>query len=340
MALQTVKPGTFPLQELILNNYLPQWPEMPSRTLAKKISRETGVYTVEQCRTAIRYLRGKNGSYNRNHLTNRTFQLKKNADLWNKYQIPPSIDEAVAPYLLPKSVNTCLVMADIHVPFHSEQAINIVLEYADKRKIDCIIINGDFTDCYQLSRFCKEPSKALFDEEVATSKEILSILRKNWPKAHILYKFGNHENRFTRYIWQNAPVIWNLSQCTLDGILECSKMGIEVLASEQVIKYKELTVAHGHEIMYGKSVLVNPARSTFLKAKDICMIAHYHATSEHHERTINDVYIANWSMGCLCQLKPKYNPFNNWNHGFAIVNIEDKGTWRVENKRIINGKIM
>ena len=329
-----------PLHNLLITKYLPQWPDMPNRTLAKKVSKETGVWTIEQCRTAIRQCRGRNGKQHRKDLVHRQFLLTEKQDLWNKYQIPPSIDESVAPYILPSSINNCLIMADVHIPFHSEQAINIALEYADKRKIDCIIINGDFTDCYQLSRFCKEPSKALFDEEVETSKEILSILRKNWPKALIVYKFGNHENRFTRYIWQNAPVLWNVNQCTLDGILECSKLGIEVLSSEQVIKHRELTIAHGHEIMCGRSVLVNPARSTFLKAKDICMIAHYHVTSEHNEKTINDVNIANWSMGCLCNLKPKYSPFNNWNHGFAIVTIEDKGTWRMENKRIINNKIM
>jgi hypothetical protein len=51
--------------------------------------------------------------------------------------------------------------------------------------------------------------------------------------------------------------------------------------------------------------------------------------------------MACFSIGCLCQLTPKYRPFayTKWNHGFAIVEIDGDGSFEVNNYRIIKGKV-
>ena len=49
--------------------------------------------------------------------------------------------------------------------------------------------------------------------------------------------------------------------------------------------------------------------------------------------------MSTWSTGCLCDLHPDYRPLNNWNHGFAIVEVAKDGTFQVQNKTVINGTI-
>jgi hypothetical protein len=47
-----------------------------------------------------------------------------------------------------------------------------------------------------------------------------------------------------------------------------------------------------------------------------------------------------WSVGGLCNLRPKYMPLNKWNHGFATIEIHTDGMWSVENKKIISGRVV
>jgi hypothetical protein len=61
----------------------------------------------------------------------------------------------------------------------------------------------------------------------------------------------------------------------------------------------------------------------------------------HTTNDVNDTMLTTWSFGCLCDLHPDWNPYADWNHGFALINIEKNGFFEVENRRILqNGKIV
>jgi len=45
-----------------------------------------------------------------------------------------------------------------------------------------------------------------------------------------------------------------------------------------------------------------------------------------------------YSIGCLCELEPRYMEVNNHNHGFAIIEVFDND-FCVSNKKIVNGKV-
>jgi hypothetical protein len=48
-----------------------------------------------------------------------------------------------------------------------------------------------------------------------------------------------------------------------------------------------------------------------------------------------------WTIGCLCDLKPEYAPYNKWNHGFSIVDADSGGAYgAVYNLRIVDGGIV
>jgi hypothetical protein len=98
-------------------------------------------------------------------------------------------------------------------------------------------------------------------------------------------------------------------------------------------------VIHGHEFGYGVSNPVNPARTFFLKAKCHVIGGHYHQTSHHSEKNLEQNLVSAWSSGCLCEEHPDYRPINNWSLGFVFVELDNHGAFRVENKRIVGGRV-
>jgi len=49
--------------------------------------------------------------------------------------------------------------------------------------------------------------------------------------------------------------------------------------------------------------------------------------------------VVRWSTGCLCDMHPRYQPLNEWNHGFTIVETDNRGNYQVNNYKIINNEI-
>jgi len=99
-------------------------------------------------------------------------------------------------------------------------------------------------------------------------------------------------------------------------------------------------VIHGHEYKNAITSPANPARTFFLRTKDNTAGGHYHQTSEHPEPSIKGKLITCWSIGCLCDLHPKYMPLNKWNNGFAKYERYDENFWHIDNKKIIEGRVV
>ena len=117
------------------------------------------------------------------------------------------------------------------------------------------------------------------------------------------------------------------------------KRRVRVVESMDPIGVGKLLIIHGHEFGGGFSSPVNPARGAYLKAKDCVLMGHEHRTSEHTEQSALGTTVTCWSMGCLCNLRPAYRPFNKWNHGFATLDLSGPD-WRIENKRIVDGRVV
>ena len=207
-----------------------------------------------------------------------------------------------------------------------------------KKKVSCILINGDLIDFATISRHEKDWRHRTIDEEFDAVKQFLKGLRKAFPKARIIFKEGNHDERWEKYLYVKAPEIFDCKDFQLEVILRCGELGIEVVKEKRKINIGRLTVLHGHEMPGGGGV--NPARSTFLKTLENTLIGHVHKTSQHTESTLNDHIISSQSTGCLCHLKPLWLPINKWNQGFAYVELDIKtGEYQLENIKIIKGKI-
>jgi hypothetical protein len=155
----------------------------------------------------------------------------------------------------------------------------------------------------------------------------------------MVWKLGNHEERWEKYLIAKAPELFDVEEFQLEVILQLAKFKIVMVKDKLPIKLGKLTVLHGHE-MAGAAGGVNPSRSTFLKTIDNVLVGHYHRTSQHTEPTLSGhVYAVN-SQGCLCGLTPAYMRINKWNLGFSYCELDIKsGDYVLHNLKIIKGKI-
>jgi hypothetical protein len=142
------------------------------------------------------------------------------------------------------------------------------------------------------------------------------------------------------FLMRHAAAIFDIPEIHLGALLRLKDFGVEHVTERRVIHLGRLNVIHGHEYPGGASSPVNPARGLALKAKAVALCGHHHMTSEHHGATITGKPQGTWSIGCLCQLNPPYMPLNNWNQGFALVDVDGTGEFSVRNHRIFNGAVV
>ena len=295
---------------------------------------------IEAGRDFMRNLKGAKHAERRNHTTWAGLPVQNMKSNIREGLAKLRAYEAIKPE--PIILNDCevLVLSDIHIPFHDLEALTTALEFGAAREPDVILLNGDILDCYDVSRFMKEKNRPSIVDEIAMGNEFLGLLREQFPEARIIYKLGNHEERMRNYILKNAPEFSNLEALELQNLLNFDKHRIEKVDKE-LIKAGKLNILHGHEM--GEAVFspVNPARGFFLKAKANTLVGHYHQSSHHSEGDLNGNKIGVWSTGCLCSLEPEYRQYayTKWKHGFAYITVHEDGTFVVENKEIIDGKV-
>jgi hypothetical protein len=201
------------------------------------------------------------------------------------------------------------------------------------------LLNGDIIDCYHLSKWEKDHRKRPFSYELSMLTDFIIQIRKMFPNARIVYKIGNHEERYEKLILQRVPEFVDLKMFNFESVIKAEELGIDVVNHKRVIKTGKLNIIHGHELPHGIAAPVNPARGFFLKTKANVLGGHHHQTSDHSESDLNENIVGAWSTGCLCELHPHYAPINKWNHGMGTV--ENYGSdFKVTNLRIIKGKVM
>jgi len=325
-------------QGKLIKEYLKKFPTLSKRALARKLKGENPLVfntSEDAIRSSINYYTTPPNSNRGSRSADKVF-LKEFLDL--KKSLPKGESDKIAPYHLPKGRGRVLLLSDIHFPYHDDDALFAALEYGIEKEADTIWLNGDIMDCYQLSRFEHNPSKRDFKYEIDITKQFLQGLRNMFPNALIIYKIANHECRWEKFI-QAHPQLFDIPEFQLSALLGFKELGIVEIADKQMGYCGELRILHGHEITSLKSGGVNPARAMYLKTGESCIFGHFHRKSEHTERTLSGKLIKIYSTGTLGDLYPSYMPYNNWNHGFAFIEVERDGSYRVENKTIIDGII-
>lgn len=327
----------------LIRNYVEKWPDLPNRTLALKIYRENpGTFDNEEnARGAVRYVKGLHGSRNRKMSGAKEHFTPEALDKLNLESIAEGINERVPNFIVPSQIKNTLLICDVHIPYHDASALKSALRYGKEKKVDSVLINGDWIDFSPISRFTDCPyTKLRLQEDIDEAVRYLHILRNEFPKAIIYFKHGNHEDWLEKYLQRKAPELLGLSIFNLSTIFKFKELSIVEIGSYQMIKYGKLNIIHGHELKQSVRS-VNPARTLYLKTKTNCLVGHHHVSSENTENDLSENVTTCWSIGCLSQLKPKYAGMDSkYNHGFAHITKDPKGQFTVMSKRIIKGQIV
>jgi len=313
----------------IVRDTVRRFHHLGNRTIAKYILENYGPQfdnDLEKIRSSVRHVVGKNGERNRQRTPDKTLfrdTVSHIPETWRKIRT----DYQLAPGLW-------LVLSDLHVPYHEPAAIEAAVQYGHTEKINGIFFNGDVQDCAAVSYW--PTAKRDFPREIELTIDFFDFIHNEFPKAKKVYKPGNHEYRLPRYFQQQAKEIVDTPIVSaMEEVMGYEQRGIEFLDYFQKVMAGKLPIIHGHEIPH-LSKMVNAARGLYLKAKTFCACSHCHSRSEHTPKTIHGDLLTCWSFGCLCDLNPDYNPFgNDWNHGFALVNVDADGQFEVVNRRIL-----
>lgn len=230
------------------------------------------------------------------------------------------------------------IINDVHFPYHSKENLELALEKFIEAGVNKIILNGDIVDFYSISRFSKTPNAKTLVDEIAMAKECFRQLRLNFPDVEIYYKCGNHENRLYRYLTERAVGLHGLEELTLPNVLRLDDFNIKFVDDHEFILIGDLTIMHGHELGTGGGM--NIAHTMFRKYLGSMCFGHYHRTQDFYTTIATGQTLQAHSIGALCDLNPKWLPYNGWNAGFAIVEFEKSGEYLFNNYRIHNGKIV
>lgn len=312
--------------------------QMPTLTLARIIYNENKELfrNPEDARDKLRYIEGKQGGKNRKiRNLNKDFIMTEDRPK-NPWKLPESDESKYEPYIL--KAKKLAVLSDIHVPYHSIEALTAAFDKISDEKPDAILLNGDIVDFYGLSRFMKDPRKRSLAHELKALNELLDVFAGFNSK--LIYKLGNHDERFQVYLMQKAPELLGIPEFELDHLLRAKDRGMDIVGDKRIVKANKLNIIHGHEYPSVFSP-VNIARGLYMKGKVSAMQGHNHAVSEHTETDMNGEIVTTWSVGCLCELNPAYMPLNKWSHGMAIIDLSENGKdFEVRNYRIFKGKIL
>lgn len=326
----------------IAREYVEKFPNTSKAAIARMLIRDHPVVwpSLNAARGAVNFVTGTMGKALRASSSHRS-DLRRPGLKGNGFpDLPKGIThfKEWAPFVIDGAAKS-LLLPDCHIPYHDKAAMDTAIAYGKAQLADLIILNGDFSDFFSCSFWEKDPRKRNLRNEIDLVRQAVTHIRDQFPKARIIYKIGNHEERWERYLQVKAPELLGIEEFELTKILWLDKLGIEIVTDKRPIKLGELFIIHGHEFKFGITSPVNPARGFYMRAKETCIGSHLHQTSSHSEKSLAGTIVSTWSTGCLCDLHPDYSPLNKWNLGFAYVEVDSRGMFQMENRKIIDGAV-
>lgn len=322
----------------IVVEFIQKFPKTSKNTLSQIIYEENKLLfkDSEEVRNILRYHTGAAGKRGRKEIK-KVIEHKTDFSRENPFGLPPTEAVPFEPYVLPKANNNILFLSDIHLPYHDINALTLAIQYGKEKNVNTIYLNGDILDCYKASFHEQDPKKRDMSYELEQGRQFIDLLKREFPKAKIFYKFGNHELRWERFLRVKAPVCLGMEEFQISVLLKLAEKGVTWIENKQLVKAGKLNIIHGNEYKGGGGI--NVARTLWLRAGDNVIAGDKHKTQSGLKTNIDKSIVGTWSVGCLCELNPDYLTFNEWNLGFAHIEIESNGNFTVHNKQIIHGKI-
>lgn len=311
-----------------------EFPDAPSRTLGKMLrERHPGAFpSLDAARYAVRTARGAIGRQKRANVRPDKFSAWARSMASVEARIPEETVQELPPHPIETGWRY-LILADAHIPEHSRLALETAIDYGVKQGCNAILELGDMSECKDTARFDNEPGVTLA-HEIRARAEYMAYVRPKFKQGPYYSKMGNHEDNVRRYIIRNAPALVGLPCTQFHEIMPFANHGAEVIDSKTVIKAGKIDLIHGHEYRGGGGV--SPARWLHLRAGTCSVCGHFHRTSSHAERRMDGFEVVSFTVGCLRTRNPEWCSLNQWNWGFAVMDLAADGDFEFRNYRILS----
>lgn len=233
-----------------------------------------------------------------------------------------------------QGIKKLVAAGDFHIPYHDPVLLGLFYEFLNNFKPDILVINGDFLDCFSISKFDKIPNRGLsLKNEISLGKDILQRFRNILPNAEIYYIEGNHEFRLRKITISQAPGLYDLT--TLEEQLELRRLNIKWIgtkenASKWVDTYKrfgQLYVGHFNKVARHSAYTAK----ALVEEKGISLVqAHVHRLGKYYKtlEDNNQTKLVGIEGGCMCDTNPSYMGHANWQQGWVVAYIDTQGSER------------
>ena len=232
-----------------------------------------------------------------------------------------------------------LVLSDIQYPFHDPQVMALVESFVKDLKPHGIVLNGDITDCFEISSYDRNPmSEATLDMEMALAEGLMTRIGKYAKERWWLG--GNHEDRLRRFLWKQRDAFKQLGRrATADamGVLDFARLfrlrdhGFQWKPYGGTLDLGKLVVTHG---MMVRSQSAASARAHFERLGTSVLIGHTHRMGVYYRTNVRGMHAA-YENGCLCLMTPEYVQYPDWQHGMSVVHVDTGGWFNVQQVPIL-----
>jgi len=240
------------------------------------------------------------------------------------------------------SIETHLVINDLHAPYYPEEIFNLVLKFAKNLQPDKLINLGDQVDCPSISKFDKRLSRVTTIAQDFKSGYIANArVAEATKKAEHIFLYGNHEDRFNTYLSAHHALE---DLVDMDDMIGLKDYGYRSIAYGDEYEHKGFHYQHGTK---ARKFAGYTAKGELYDEWVSGMMGHTHRSGKCCcSNKAGD--FAFFENGCLCDFQLAWEwfkkPWPNWQYCISIVKfVDDK--WNVhqiniprKNPFIIYGK--
>jgi predicted phosphodiesterase len=258
------------------------------------------------------------------------------------------------------ALKTCVVLPDMQIGYfrnkdgeleatHDEDAIAIALEITKDINPDLVVMVGDNLDLPELGKYRLSPAfHQTTQASIDRATEICAETRAAAPNAKISWLAGNHEERLTNFMLDNAMAAFGIKQgkhpeswpvLSVPNLCRLDDFGIEYLSgypASMVWINEHIKVIHGDIVRSGGSTAM-----AYLKREKISVIYGHIHRREWAEMTREDYdgpkTVTAASPGCLARIDGAVpstkggtdldgrplKRHENWQQGLAVVQYEE-----------------
>ena len=258
------------------------------------------------------------------------------------------------------ALKTCVVLPDMQIGYfrnkegelegtHDERAISIALEITNDINPEMVVMVGDNLDLPELGKYRLSPAfQQTTQASIDRATEICAETRAAAPNAKISWLAGNHEERLTSFMLDNAMAAFGIRQgkhpeswpvLSIPNLCRLDDFNIEYLSgypASTVWINEHIKVIHGDLVRSGSSTAM-----AYLKREKISVIYGHIHRREWAEMTREDYdgpkTVTAASPGCLARIDGAVpstkggtdldgrplKRYENWQQGLAVVQYEE-----------------